>query len=362
MTHATLKSIASLRARGLIAPEQAETLARVEQRYAVAISPHVQRHVSLQRPSSPLARQFVPDVRELDTKVFELTDPIGDARHAPTKGVVHRYPNRVLLKPVSVCPVYCRFCFRREMVGPQSDGLLTRPELDAAFHYIARHSEIEEVILTGGDPLILSPRRIAQLTERLSDIPHVRRLRWHSRVPVVAPERVTADLVDALACSTCSVRIAVHANHGWEFDKDSRAACVALRQAGITLLSQTVLLAGINDTTDALADLFHVFADVGLHPYYLHQLDAAPGTHHFRVSMRHGKALLRAVRQRAAPATVPRYMLDIPGGYGKINIEDGRRLRSIGHDEHGDLYRLQDPFGRIHIYCDPYPGAGRSRD
>lgn len=354
MTGATLKSVDALLARGLIETSQADALADIGKRYAIAIPPHVQRHLSAASdPNHALARQFVPDPREWQAQPFEIADPIGDQPHSPVKGIVHRYPNRVLFKPVRVCPVYCRFCFRRETIGPNSDGILSATEIDTALAYIASHPEIEEVIFTGGDPLIMAPRRIAELTSRVSNIVHVRRLRWHTRVPVVAPERVTAGLVTALKESACPVRIAIHANHASEFNPAARRACDVLREAGFTLLSQSVLLAGINDTPNALADLFAVFKTAGLEPYYLHQLDKAPGTHHFRVSLSQGIALMRTARVRLANEPIPRFMLDLPGGYGKVPIEDRARVRLLGHDPTGAAYRIRDPFGRVHVYLDP---------
>ncbi len=174
------------------------TIDDVARRYAVAVSPHLLSLVDPANPNDPIARQFLPALEELNTLPEELADPIGDAAHSPVAGIVHRHPDRVLFKAVAACPVYCRFCFRREMIGPGHENALSPEAFETALAYIAAHPEIREVILTGGDPFILSPRRIAEVTQRLADIAHVKTIRWHTRVPVTDPARVTDELVAAL--------------------------------------------------------------------------------------------------------------------------------------------------------------------
>src|SRR5262245_40096366 len=193
-------------------------------------------------PSDPIACQFVPDARELHHLPEERADPLDEARLSPVPGVVHRYPDRVLLKVTHVCPVYCRFCFRRETVGPGGPQALSDAALDRALGYIAGDPGIWEVILTGGDPLVLSPRRIAEVTRRLSGIDTVKVIRWHTRVPVVDPGRVTDDLAAALRSPAKAVYVALHANHPRELTAAARAACARLIDAGIVMLSQSVLL------------------------------------------------------------------------------------------------------------------------
>jgi lysine 2,3-aminomutase len=209
----TLRTPIGLAEAGLIEREQVPALERVAARYAVAISPAIAALIDRGDPADPIARQFVPDPAELTFLPEERADPIGDHPHSPVEGIVHRYPDRVLLKAVHVCPVYCRFCFRREMVGPAGLGTLSGEALDEAFAYIAARPEIWEVILTGGDPLVLSPRRLAELMERLGAIDHVKVVRFHTRVPVVEPERVDAAMVEALKASGKAVYVALHANH-----------------------------------------------------------------------------------------------------------------------------------------------------
>lgn len=302
------------------AKPKSEALDEVAARYAVAITPAMEALIDADDARDPIAAQFRPDARELEIAPDELRDPIGDDPHTPVKGVVHRYPDRVLLKLVHVCPVYCRFCFRREMVGPQGDGTLAGAALDAAFAYIEAHPEIWEVILTGGDPLMLSARRTQEITARLAAIPHVKIARWHTRVPVVDPLRVTPDLADALRADGLTTYVVVHANHARELTAQARAAFARLVDAGVPMLSQTVLLKGVNDDADTLEALMRALVEARVKPYYLHHLDKAPGTSHFRCTIAEGQALVRALHERASGLAQPAYVLDIPGGHGKAPL------------------------------------------
>ena len=237
------------------------------------------------------------------------------------KGIVHRYPDRVLLKPLHVCPVYCRFCFRREMVGPEGLSTLTPAQLDAAFAYIAQRPEIWEVIVTGGDPLVLSPRRLADLMDRLEAIDHVKIVRFHTRVPAVDPEAVTDDLVAALKRSSKAVYVALHANHARELTPAARAACARIIDAGVPMVSQTVLLRGVNDEPATLAALMRAFVETRIKPYYLHHTDRVRGAGHFTVDLERGVALYRALRERVDGLSLPRYVIDPADGSGKMDVE-----------------------------------------
>jgi len=342
MTHLrqTLRTATDLVDAGL-APAHAEAdLARVADRYAVAITPAMAELIDSRDDGDPIARQFVPDVHELDQAPEERADPIGDHVKSPVKGIVHRYPDRVLLKIVGVCPVYCRFCFRREMVGPAAEANLTTAEIGAALAYIRAHPEIWEVILTGGDPFVMSPRRMEDLTQALGEIAHVKIIRWHTRVPVVTPERVTADLVAALGSSRKSVYVALHANHPRELTAAARNAVARLVDAGIPVVSQTVLLRGINDDADTLEALMRAFVEARVKPYYLHHGDLAPGTAHFRTTLAEGQALMHALRQRLSGLAIPTYVLDIPGGHGKVPVGPAYL------DAHDGV--VSDPRGHLH--------------
>jgi lysine 2,3-aminomutase len=269
----------------------------------------------------------------------ELADPIGDEAHTPVKGVVHRYTDRCLLKLVHVCPVYCRFCFRREMVGPAGDGTLSGEELDAALAYIEAHEEIWEVILTGGDPFLLSARRVREISARLAAIAHVRIIRWHTRVPAVDPLRVTPDLVAALRVDGAATYVVLHANHARELTENARAAIARIVDAGVPMLAQTVLLKGVNDDADTLEALMRGLVEARVKPYYLHHLDKAPGTSHFRCSIAEGQDLMRSLHQRASGLAQPTYVLDIPGGHGKAPLSEP----SVREDDDG--YEVRDRAG-----------------
>ena len=348
----TLTSIDDLSDAGLIPQQRASGLADVGQRYAVAITPAMAQLIDPADAADPIARQFIPDPRELDRLPIENDDPIGDGLKSPVRGIVHRYPDRVLLKLVSVCPVYCRFCFRREMVGPGKSTALSEADLAAALDYIRAHPEIWEVILTGGDPLILSPRRVAEITSALGNIPHVKILRWHSRVPAVAPERITPQLVKALRTSSKTVFIALHANHPRELTLAAREACARLIDGGIALVSQSVLLKGINDDADTLEALMRAFVEMRIKPYYLHHGDLAPGTAHLRTTIAHGQALMRELRCRLSGLALPTYVLDIPGAHGKVPIGP----QYIADDQASHLI-VTDRSGAEHHYSDCAPPA-----
>ncbi len=326
-----------------------EKLEDVSRKYAVAVSPHLLSLVDPLDPADPIARQFLPSLDELNTRPEELADPIGDDAHAPVAGIVHRHPDRVLFKAVPACPVYCRFCFRRESIGPSAvkEGKgngLSDQDMEAALGYIAAHPEIWEVILTGGDPFILSPRRIADLSQRLAAIPHVKVIRWHSRVPVTDPGRITDDLVAALHAPGATTFVAVHANHPREFAPEARAAVARLADGGIPLVSQSVLLRGVNDDADTLEALMRRFVENRIKPYYLHHPDLAPGTAHFRLPIAEGLALVEQLRLRLSGLAMPTYMLDLPGGFGKVPL-DSRNVEKSGAG-----WRIRDGRGDWHVY------------
>ena len=341
-TKRTLRTIDDLVAAGLVPPRQAAALEPVAARYQVALTPQVAGLIDASDPNDPIARQYIPSLAELRRTPDEREDPIGDDVHTPLKGIVHRYPDRVRLKPLLVCPVYCRFCFRREMLG--SDGALSDAELDAALDYIRVHEAIWEVILTGGDPLILSPRRLRMIVAALDAIPHVQVIRLHSRVPVADPERITAALLRALETDK-ALYVAVHCNHPRELNDAARAACLGLTRAGIPLLGQSVLLKGVNDDAATLEALFRAMVAARIKPYYLHHGDLAPGTKHFRTSIETGRGLMRKLRGRLSGLAQPTFVVDIPGGHGKVPV--GPEFLSFGP---GDAIVLTDPKGKRHRY------------
>ncbi|MDH2328208.1 lysine-2,3-aminomutase-like protein [Cereibacter sp. SYSU M97828] len=331
-----ITKVADLIREGLADPTEAEVLDQVAENFRIRITPEMQGQ------SEGLARQFVPSAEELTIRPEELTDPIGDAAHSPVPGLTHRYPDRVILHATQTCEVYCRFCFRREAVG--SDGALGEDELDAAIDYIARTPAIWEVILTGGDPMVLSARRLSALLNRIAAIDHVAVVRFHTRVPVVSPERVNDALIAALRIRP-AVYVVVHTNHPDELTPEARGAFGRLADAGVPLLSQTVLLRGVNADAETLERLFRLLVSHRVKPYYLHHCDLARGTGHFRTTIAEGEAIMSALRGRVSGVCLPTYVLDLPGGFGKVPL--GAR-----YVEGSGPFRITDYLGRTHLYSD----------
>src|SRR6202171_478964 len=349
----TLREPAELVAHGLAPAADLPDLENVAARYAVAVTPEIAGLIDTENPDDPIARQFIPSAQELVSAPGESADPIGDHTHSPVAGIVHRYPDRVLFKLVHVCAVYCRFCFRREMVGPGKATALSSDAYRGALDYIREHREIWEVILTGGDALMLSPRRLAEIMADLAAIDHVRIIRLHTRVPVADPGRISAEMIAALKVKGATTWVALHANHARELTDKARAACADIIDAGIPMVSQSVLLRGVNDNIAALEALMRAFVECRIKPYYLHHGDLAPGTAHLRTTLAEGRDLMRALRGRVSGLCPPEYELDIPGGHGKAPI--GPNYLSHANSRERELssearYRVGDCCGAVHLY------------
>lgn len=339
-SRAALTTADDLVASGLAPAQDSALLQRLAEEFRIRISPEM-----LDAMQPGLAAQFVPDARELDHRPEQLADPIGDDVHRVGKGLTHRYPDRAILHATQTCEVYCRFCFRREKVG--EEGILPEADLAQALAYLHATPEVREVILTGGDPLTLSPRRLKSLFARLSEISHLDAIRIHSRIPVVAPEKITDDLLDAFDIPQ-AVWLVLHTNHASELTPNALAALRRLGAAGIPLLSQTVLLKGVNADPQTLETLFRALIRNRVKPYYLHHCDLAPGTHHFRTTIAEGQAIMAALRGRLSGTALPTYVLDIPGGYGKVPIGP-EYLEQTSQGQ----WRVTDPNGGHHTYTDP---------
>ncbi len=303
------------------------------------VSAETRALIDASNPADPIARQYVFTPDELIPGPGALGDPIGDGAHSALPGLVHRHPDRVLLMPTEACAVHCRFCFRREALA--EPRTLSDAETEAALAYVRARPEIREVILTGGDPLVLSAERLARLVRALDTIAHLTTVRVHSRVPIAEPSRVTPELVSACRAGKAFF-LAVHCNHPRELSPPAVAACRMFLDAGIPVLAQTVLLRGVNDDADTLARLMEALVAARIKPYYLHQCDLAPGTAHFRVPVAEGRALMADLRRRVSGLALPTYVLDIPGGHGKIPLEGAG-----GPDAQG---RVRDAQGREHLY------------
>ncbi|MCE2579039.1 lysine-2,3-aminomutase-like protein [Gluconacetobacter entanii] len=335
----TLRTVRDLVEAGLVSQAAQPALEEVAHEYATAIPPAFAELIEY--ADDPIGLQVIPDPAELRITAEERSDPIGDDALSPVPGIVHRYADRALLKPLLVCPLYCRFCFRREHIGPDG-GVLDEAALERALDWLRTHPTIGEVILSGGDPMMLSPRRMGHIIRALEAMPHVHTIRIHTRVPVADPERVTEDMVAALD-TTCSLWVVVHANHARELTPAARASIRRMQARAIPVIAQSVLLRGVNDTPDALEALLRALVAARVKPYYLHQLDPAPGTSRFRVPIAEGQRLLAALRGRVTGLAWPTYVLDIPGGYGKVPIGPGY-LDAAG----GAITQVRDPQGRPH--------------
>lgn len=331
-------SVEALDGLGLVTDDRA-TLEAVAAAFRIRISPEM-----LAVEDAGVRAQFLPDARELRMRPEELADPIGDDAHRPVPGLTHRYPDRAILHATQSCEVYCRFCFRRETVG--ETGLLAEAEFDRVIDYLRATPAVREVIFTGGDPLTLSPRRLGAMLDRLEELGSVELVRFHTRVPVVAPEKISEGLAQILD-RDLPVWLVLHVNHAAELTEAAGAALRRLNRAGVPLLSQSVLLKGVNADADTLETLFRALLRHRVKPYYLHHPDLAKGTGHFRLTLAEGQAILAALRGRLTGIGQPLYVLDIPGGHGKVPVGPGY-LRDDGQGG----WIVTDPQGREHPYRD----------
>lgn len=339
---APLQTLKSLTEHHLIPDENASELNDVIENFSLSITTEMAQRIDKNNPHDPIAKQFIPNIAEKNILPEELNDPVGDNAHTKIKGIIHRYPDRLLLTPILICPVYCRFCFRKEKVGSPNETL-TQQELENAFTYIEEHKEIWEVILTGGDPFILKPASLKKIIQRLSAIKHVEIIRVHTRVPVVDPTRISDEMIDALTSSKTTYVI-LHANHANEFGDNAIAACKKIIDAGIPMLSQTVLLQGINDNIETLSTLMRLLVKLRIKPYYLHHPDLVPGTSHFRNSINQGQKLMKELHGRFSGLCQPTYVLDIPGGHGKVPIGPCYLV------ENSNGYEVEDYLRQKHHY------------
>jgi EF-P beta-lysylation protein EpmB len=267
-------------------------------------------------PDDPLLRQVLPSAQELDPQPARyVTDPLAEADAHRTPGLLVKYRGRALLVTSSACAVHCRYCFRRHY--PYANENPRRGHWQAALDAIAADPDLEEIILSGGDPLILDDTELARLSARLGEIPHLRSLRIHTRLPVMLPERVDATLLGWIEASRLPVTMVIHVNHPREIDAAVRAACARLRPVLRFLLNQAVLLAGVNDDVKTLGALSHALFEAGVLPYYLHLPDAVAGTAHFDVNEERAKQLICELRSRLPGYLVPRLTREVPGGLHK---------------------------------------------
>jgi lysine 2,3-aminomutase len=338
----SILSLEDLVAEGLL-PEATPALQEAVAKIPLAVTPAMLNLINPTDPSDPIAAQFLPSVKELEKKPVERSYPTGDNPRKFVEGLIHRYPDRVLVELTHTCAVYCRFCFRYEQVGNNLDGMLSPDKLEKVLDYIREHTEIWEVILSGGDPLTLSDRRLGEVIAKINEIEHVKTMRIHTRGPVVLPSRITPELIKALR-GRLPVYVLLHCNHARELTPEARAACGRLVDAGIPMLSQSVLLRGVNDTPESLGDLMRAFVESRVIPHYLHQGGLISGTSHLRVSIAEGQALLREIHGKLSGMCQPFYILTVPGGYGKVTINP------IFAEQLDEGWLVEDFHGNRHVY------------
>lgn len=312
-----LISVNQLAQHNLIDKEQTDDLEKIKNhldiRVPQAFIQDIKNNVEV------LKKQFIPTKNELIFLPEELEDPIGDEIWSPVEGITHRYPDRVLLKPTYMCAAYCRFCFRRYKVS-HTEHNLKEEAYKKAVAYIKQKEKIEEVILTGGDPLTLTDKILQKILYDLANIEHVKTLRFHTRIPSLLPSRVTTDLIHMLKETKKSVWVAAHMNHCDEFKPETKKALAMFIDNGIPVILQSVLLKGVNNTTEALVNLFKTAVENRVKPYYLHYPDLAKGTKHFRIPLQEAILLVKSLRGKISGLCIPQFILDIPGGKGKIEI------------------------------------------
>lgn len=340
------KGLQTLVNEGLLSSDRAGELREVVERFGFFTTRHYLDLIDRNDPACPIRLQAIPDLRELDISRSERSDPIGDSPHEATPGVIHRYPDRALVFLTLQCPLLCRFCFRKVYLNEESP-ISFGSRLETALAYVAGHPEIQEVILSGGDPLLLNDRRAEETFKAFSSLPHVRSLRLHSRVLAALPSRITDSLLQVLQGEE-NVTLVNHINHPKEWTPEAQSAAKRLRKSGVRLFSQTVLMKGVNDSVDTLETLFNMLSVDGVTPYYLHHPDQTVGTQHFRISLERGIQIMKGLRGKISGYAIPEYVLDLPGGLGKIPVDSA----FLERDSEPGHWRYESPFGVRGIYRD----------
>ena len=307
------------------------SLQTVEDQYRILVPQYYLSLIDPEDPEDPIARMAFPAPEEADQ--LGLRDPIGDLAKQAAPRLTHRYKDRALLHTTNLCPMYCRFCFRKNLMN-ESEANLYRGEFAEALNYVRAHPEIHELILTGGDPWMLSNERLNSLADQIAEIPTVEKIRFHTRMPVTLPSRVTTDMVAAiLRPGRLQTVVVTHFNHPREITKQSSAAIQKLRAAHILVLNQTVLLRGVNDNIAILVELFRSLDKAGVLPYYLHHCDLVAGGGHFRLPLSEGRKLWQSLRGQLPGYLIPEYVLDLPGGKGKIPV-GGDEVKLVAEGEY----------------------------
>jgi len=328
-----------------LTPAERRGLALSQEKFAVAVTPHFAELIDPEDPADPIRLQVVPREEELVVGPGDMTDPCGEDHDSVVEGLVHRYPDRVLLLALDTCAAYCRYCTRSRLVSQGALDPLPR-RMERIIEYLTAHTEVRDVLLSGGDPLLMSEDRLDDLLGRLRAIPHIEFLRIGSRVPGFLPQRITPELVAVLR--KYRVWLSLHFCHAREITPEVAQACDLLADGGIPLGAQTVLLKGINDDVQVLKDLFHALLRIRVRPYYLYQCDPVIGTGHLRTSVAKGVELMTGLRGHTTGYAVPTYVIDAPGGGGKVPLQQ----ETILSYENGTAL-LRNWAGNTYSYVDP---------
>ena len=313
-----ITTLAQLESKMVLTPEERAGCLFAPSKLALAITPHFFNLIDRDDPHCPIRRQVIPSIEESHIKAGESTDPVGEEKTSPVPGIVHRYPDRVLFLVTDRCAAYCRYCTRSRLVS-NAQAYDFHPELEAGIAYIAAHPEIRDVLLSGGDPLLLSDAKLDQLLSRLRAIPHLEVIRIGSRIPVFLPQRITPELCEVFKRNG-PIWLNIHTNHPRECTQELAAACDRLALAGVPLGNQSVLLREVNDDPLVLRSLVHRLLQMRVRPYYLYACDLIEGSSHLRVPVERGIELIRSLRGHTTGFAVPQFVIDAPQGGGKIPV------------------------------------------
>jgi lysine 2,3-aminomutase len=337
-----ITSAAQLEPFMTLTPEEKAGCQFSNHKLALAITPYFFNLVDRNDPDCPIRRQVIPRADEMIVSEEEILDSLGEDEHSPVPGLVHRYPDRVLFLVTDRCAAYCRYCTRSRLVSNAQDYNF-HPEHERALRYIEAHSEVRDVLLSGGDPLLLSDRKLDHLLGRLRAIKHVEFIRIGSRIPVFLPQRITPELCEVFK-KHGPIWMSIHVNHPKECTQELKDACERLSFAGVPLGNQSVLLRGVNDDAEVMKALVHRLLRMRVRPYYLYQMDLITGGAHFKVDVRKGIEIIRALRGHTTGYAIPQYVIDAPGGGGKVPINP-EYIERIDDDEvvfrnyQGQLFR-----------------------
>jgi len=342
-----ITTVEQLRGWFPLTPSEDEAVQRTQGRLVMAIPPYWASLMDPQDPNCPIRRQCIPTMEEFDLREHDLLDPCGEDGDMPVPGLVHRYPDRVLFLVTEQCAMYCRHCTRRRLVGTTSRGLMSSANYEATFAYLRAHPEVRDVLISGGDPLMLTESRLEKILAGLRAIPSIEFIRIGSRTPVTMPQRVTPEFCELLK-KYKPIWMSIHFCHPKEVTPRLKEAMDLLADSGVPLGSQTVLLRGINDDPAVMKRLMHELLKIRVRPYYIYQCDPAQGISHFRTSVETGVKIIEALRGHTTGYAVPTYVIDGPGGGGKIPINPNY---VVGYEK--GVMTLRNYAGEQYAYYEP---------